>query len=180
VKSIKSMSVGELAALINTHLDSKGISCVLSGGACVTIYTHNRYFSYDLDFIERFATSRKELRIALAELGFYEEHRYFKHHDTEFFIEFPAGPLSVGSEPVKQIEELSVETGILFLLSPTDCVKDRLAAYYFWNDRQALEQAKLVSKHQSVDLDEIRRWSEVESRLDKFEKIKGDFGVFSS
>lgn len=173
------MSLGELAALINTHLDSKGISCVLSGGACVTIYTHDCYFSYDLDFVERFTTSRKELRIAMAELGFYEEHRYFKHHDTKLIIEFPAGPLSVGSEPVKQIEELSFETGTLFLLSPTDCVKDRLAAYYFWNDRQALEQAKLVSKNQPVDLDEIRRWSEVEDQLEKFEKIKRDFRVFS-
>lgn len=179
MKSIKSMSLGELAALVSTHLDSKGISCVLSGGACVSIYTHNRYLSYDLDFIERVSTSRKELRNALAELGFYEEHRYFKHHDTEFFIEFPAGPLSVGSEPVKDVEELSFETGILFLLSPTDCVKDRLAAYYFWSDRQALEQAKLVSESQPVDLDEIRRWSEVEDQLDKFEEIKRDLVIFS-
>ncbi len=69
------MSLGELAALVCSHLDSKGIPCVLSGGACVTIYTHHRYLSYDLDFIERFSTSRKELRIALDELGFYEEHR---------------------------------------------------------------------------------------------------------
>ena len=179
MKSIKNMSLGELAALVSTHLDSKGIPCVLSGGACVTIYTQNRYLSYDLDFIERVSTARKELRKALAELGFYEEHRYFKHHETEFFVEFPAGPLSVGSEPVKDIKKLSFETGILFLLSPTDCVKDRLAAYYFWNDQQALEQAKLVAKNQPVDLDEIRRWSEVEDQLDKFKEIKRDLEVVS-
>jgi len=173
------MSLGELAALVSTHLDSKGIPCVLSGGACVTIYTQNRYLSYDLDFIERVSTARKELRKALAELGFYEEHRYFKHHETEFFVEFPADPLSVGSEPVKDIKKLSFETGILFLLSPTDCVKDRLAAYYFWNDQQALEQAKLVAKNQPVDLDEIRRWSEVEDQLDKFKEIKRDLEVVS-
>ncbi len=80
---------------------------------------------------------------------------------------------------MKDIEELSFETGILFLLSPTDCVKDRLAAYYFWSDRQALEQAKLVSESQPVDLDEIRRWSEVEDQLDKFEEIKRDLVIFS-
>ncbi len=173
------MSLGELAALVSTHLDSKGIPCVLSGGACVTIYTQGRYLFYDLDFIERFTISRKELKNTMSELGFYEENRYFKHHDTEFFIEFPAGPLSIGSEPVKKIEELSFETGILFLLSPTDCVKDRLAAYYFWNDRQALEQAKLVSENQPIDLDEIRRWSKVEDQPDKFEEIKGELGIFS-
>lgn len=80
---------------------------------------------------------------------------------------------------MKDIEELSFETGILFLLSPTDCVKDRLAAYYFWSDRQALEQAKLVSESQPVDLDEIRRWSEVEDQLDKFKEIKRDLVIFS-
>ena len=65
------------------------------------------------------------------------------------------------------------------MLSPTDCVKDRLAAYYFWNDQQALEQAKLVAKNQPVDLDEIRRWSEVEDQLDKFKEIKRDLEVVS-
>ena len=179
MKSIKSMSLGELAAFICTHLDSQGISCVMSGGACVSIYTYNRYLSYDLDFIERVSTSRKELRKAMAELGFYEEHRYFRHHDTAFFVEFPAGPLSIGSEPVKDVKEMTFETGILYLLSPTDCVKDRLAAYYYWNDRQALDQAKLVSGNQYVDLDEIRRWSEIEGQLEKFEKIIKDLAVFS-
>ena len=29
----------------------------------------------------------------------------------------------------------------LGLLSPTDCVKDRLAAFYHWKDQQSLEPA---------------------------------------
>jgi len=52
-------------------------------------------------------------------------------------------------------------------MSPTDCVKDRLAAFYHWNDRQSLEQAILVSRRQSVDLKEIRRWSLKEGMADK-------------
>ena len=41
--------------------------------------------------------------------------------------------------------ELKKRNKILKLLSPTDCVKDRLAAYYHWNDRQSLEQAILYN-----------------------------------
>lgn len=174
MKPIESMTLGELAAFICTHLNSHGIPCVLSGGACVTIYSKNDYQSYDLDFIEQVYTRRNELRQVLGELGFYEENRYFRHKNTDFFIEFPSGPLSVGSEPVKNIHKIKFETGTLRLLSPTDCVKDRLAAFYHWDDLQALEQAKMVVKHHQIDLEEIRRWSNVENQLEKFEKIKKD------
>ena len=61
---------------------------------------------------------------------------------------------------------------ILKLLSPTDCVKDRLAAYYHWNDRPSLEQAVLVCQNQSVDLDEVERWSKSEGKGDKFKLFR--------
>ena len=107
MKPIKDMSLGELAAYVCTHLKMNGIPCVLSGGACVTIYSENQYQSYDLDFIERLYTSRKEVNAALAKLGFVEGNRYFRHNDTDYFIEFPSGPLSIGSEPVKNVNELT-------------------------------------------------------------------------
>ncbi len=174
MKLIKSMTLGELAAFICAHLKSHGIPCVLSGGACVTIYSKNAYQSYDLDFIELVFTTRNELRQVLGELGFVEKNRYFIHNDTDFFVEFPSGPLSVGSEPVKEIHKIQFETGTLMLLSPTDCVKDRLAAFYHWDDLQALEQAKMVAKNHQIDLAEIQRWSNVENQLEKFERIKKD------
>jgi len=64
----------------------------------------------------------------MQEIGFHERGRYFKHPESQFIIEFPVGPLAVGSEPVKQIDEIRFSTGVLRLISPTDCVKDRLAA----------------------------------------------------
>jgi hypothetical protein len=60
----------------------------------------------------------------------------------------------------------------LRVISPTDCVKDRLAAYYHWGDRQCLTQAELVAKEHPVDLNELKRWSVVEEKLDEFERIK--------
>jgi hypothetical protein len=172
MKSIKKMTLLELAAFTCTLLNNNDIKCVLSGGACVSIYTQNKYLSYDLDFIENVPAPRIILKNILASAGFKEENRYFKHPDTEFYIEFPSGPLSIGSEPVTKINEIKTGTGVLRLLTPTDSVKDRLAAFYFWDDRQALEQAVKVANDNVIDLKEIRRWSIVENELDKFEKIK--------
>jgi len=171
VKPIVEMSLGELAAFVSSHLFKHGIEVVLSGGSCVVIHSNNQYVSFDLDFIEGFAP-RKKLREALAEIGFFEEARYFKHPDTKFFLEFPRGPLAVGREPVKEVISLEFSTGSLKIISPTDCVKDRLAGFYHWDDGQCLQQAILVAETQEIDLEEIARWSKVEGKLREFRKIK--------
>jgi hypothetical protein len=145
---------------------------VLSGGACVSIYTGNRYQSFDLDFVEMVPSSRRRIEGALLEIGFAEKDRYFMHPDTDFIIEFPAGPLAVGSEPVRRIDAMELPTGTLALLSPTDCVKDRLAAFYHWNDRQCLDQALLVIESMKIDLREVRRWSAVENKSAEYEAIR--------
>ena len=77
MKHIKEMSLGELAAYVCTHLQKNGIHCVLTGGACVSIYTENRYKSFDLDFIENVASKRKDIIVALSKIGFFEENKYF-------------------------------------------------------------------------------------------------------
>ncbi|NKB65809.1 MAG: hypothetical protein GKR89_01995 [Candidatus Latescibacteria bacterium] len=164
------MTLGELAAFVCSHLKKKGMEVVLSGGGCVSIYTTNRYQSYDLDFIQP-VTNRKKVRDALSELGFKEENRYFKHPESEFWVEFPPGPLAVGDEPVKEVVQREFATGQLYLISPTDCVKDRLAGFYHWEDRQCLEQAVLVAQNNKVDLDEIARWSQHEKKEREFARV---------
>jgi hypothetical protein len=172
VKPIKDMAIGELAAFICSFLKSKGINVVLSGGSCVSIYTENKYASLDLDFIEFGSFGKRKLKKVLLEIGFCQENRYFKSPETDIFLEFPSGPLSVGSEPIKEIITLNFPTGELRIISPTDCVKDRLASYYYWGDQQSLEQAVLVAKDNRVNMDEIERWSEVEGNLSVFSEIK--------
>lgn len=125
MKSIKEMTQGELAAFVQSHLREKGIDVVLSGGASVCIYSSNRYVSLDLDLVNPYFAKRRALRETMQEIGFHEEGRHFKHPDTQFFVEFPPGPLAVGMEPVKQVNELKFSTGMLRIISPTDCVKDR-------------------------------------------------------
>jgi hypothetical protein len=170
--ALSEMSVGEVAAYVAVHLRQVGISVVLTGGSCVSIYTDNRYLSYDLDFIEEGRTARKKIAARLQEIGFLEKDRYFVHPDTRFFVEFPSGPLAIGDEPVSDINQLEFATGSLRLLSATDCVKDRLANYYHWKDRQCLDQAVMVATDRKVDMEEIERWSRHEGMTDEFERIR--------
>ncbi|HEX7046292.1 MAG TPA: hypothetical protein VF275_01795 [Gammaproteobacteria bacterium] len=166
------MSPEELAAFICQSLTDAGIVVTLTGGGCVAVWSNGEYESKDLDFVEQGTVPRREIRAVLKDAGFNEDGRYFIHTETDFFIEFPAGPLAVGGEPVGAISERKTATGMLRLLSPTDCVKDRLAAFFHWNDHQALDQASLVARNQKVDLEEIRRWSKAEGEITKFETFR--------
>lgn len=171
MKQIKNMSQVELAAYVQDSLQAEGIQVVLSGGSAVSFYSSNKYVSKDLDLINTSFSKRSKIKVVMDKLGFHEQGRYFIHPETIFFIEFPDGPLSVGEEPVKEISEFELSTGTLRVLSPTDCVKDRLCAFYFWNDLQGLEQAILVTKSQNVDLKEIKRWSNVEGKQKEYKSF---------
>jgi hypothetical protein len=164
----KSRSVATLAARICRAFDRHGLSAVLTGGSCVAIYSAGRYVSKDLDFVLAHTSDIKAARVALAEIGFQPQGRFFISTDTNYYVDLLPPPLSVGSEPVKEVATMRAGRCVLRLLSPTDCVKDRLASFYFWDDRQALEQALLVAERQKIALNEVRRWSRLEGMLPKF------------
>jgi hypothetical protein len=168
MKPIAKMSMEELAAYDCSKLEEKGIETVLSGGSCVEIYSQGRYTSDDIDLIDRFNGGHTAIRQVMIDMGFREHNRYFVHEETEYFIEFPRGPLGVGDAPVHDIATREEETGILKLLTPTDCIKDRLAAYYHWDDLQSLEQAVCVAQQNVFDMEAIEVWSANEKMSDKF------------
>lgn len=170
--AIADMSPMELAGFVGEHLSGRGIDVVLSGGACVAHYSNGKYVSMDLDFVNAGFAKRDRIRKAMAEIGFEEESRYFKHPDTEYLVEFPPGPLGVGEEQVSKIVALETRTGTVRIISPTDCVKDRLAGYYHWGDMPCLEQAILVALSNEVDIDELARWSKREGKAEAFEMFR--------
>ena len=153
-------------------MSKAGIDVILSGGSAVSFYSSNKYVSKDLDLINARFARRRDIKLVMEGIGFREQGRYFIHTAAKYFVEFPDGPLSVGEEPVKEIKSFDLSTGTLRVISATDCVKDRLCAYYFWNDQQGLAQAVLVSKSQTVDLKEIKRWSKTEGKEREFEIFK--------
>jgi hypothetical protein len=172
VKITKSLPLPELAALICDACLKNAIDIVLSGGACVSIYTKNRYASYDLDFVLRSPAPRKRIRSIMEELGYREDGRHFRNPRSPYIVEFLMPPLSVGEEPVREVREIRVGEAVLRLLSPTDCVKDRLAAYFHWDDRPSLDQAILVSLAEDIDFQEVRRWSLREHMKVKYEAFR--------
>jgi len=166
------MTLVEVAGLVGSHLGSRGIDVVLSGGACVAYYSNGQYVSMDLDFVNAGYARREKIAAAMAEIGFQEVNRYFRCPQTEYLVEFPPGPLGVGDERVREIREVQTRAGTFRIISPNDCVKDRLAGFYHWDDLQCLEQAVLVAQENDIDIRDIERWSAAEGKKKAFDQIK--------
>jgi len=125
--------------------------------------------SYDLDYVIYDDLSR--VKKALAEIGFERKGKYFVHPHCLFFIDLVTPPVATGGKPVTQFEHFTTAFGTITLLTPTDCVKDRLASYFHWNDNHALEQAISVCHEQKVDLKEIEAWAKDEGFTKEFLQI---------
>ena len=151
------VSLEELAGFLSDELRKKGVDTILVGGACVTIYSQNRYQSYDLDFVA--FEDMKKVKKALAELGFNYEGGYFSHAQCKWIVEFVSSPVAVGKEIISDFEHVKVSTGIVKMLRVEDCIKDRLSSYFHWNDRQGLEQAIEVCLDAEVNYEEIKEWA---------------------
>lgn len=172
-----STTIEELAGIVSTTLEAAGISAVLSGGAVVSIYTDNEYQSGDLDFIS--SASMDRIAKAIGSLGFVRKGRMFSHPGTSLYVEFPAGPLAIGDQLIRPTDVARMQTpaGTIRLLTPTQCVMDRLAAYFHWNDRQSLDQAVMVALSQSVSLSRVEKWATREKAGEKFATFKKHLGA---
>lgn len=104
-------------------------------------------------------------------LGFEKNGRHWQHAKTRYWVEFPAGPVAVGDETVTKFAERTTRHGVLRLLAPTECVMDRLAAFYHWGDLQCLDQALAVAGAHPIDLERIALWSRREARSAQFQEF---------
>ncbi len=141
----------EVAAAVAAALEDAGIRAVLTGGGIAAIHTGGDYKSDDLDFILQSSPTRKQLDEALGTLGFQRAGDHYDHPATHFFVEFPRGPLSIGRDLAIHPIEVRVGARKVLALSPTDSCRDRLAAFYHWNDRQSLDVAVLIALRERVD-----------------------------
>ncbi|MFY9551864.1 MAG: hypothetical protein WAU32_11990 [Thermoanaerobaculia bacterium] len=158
----------DVAVAVAAALEKAGIRAVLTGGGIATIHTRGDYKSEDLDFILQSAPTRAQLDAALRTVGFQRAGDYYKNPTTRFFVEFPRGPLSIGRDLAIRPVEVKIGHGRVLALSPTDSCRDRLAAFYFWNDRQSLDVAIWIALRERVDLGAIRRWSKSEGMGERF------------
>ncbi|OGF47923.1 MAG: hypothetical protein A2452_09495 [Candidatus Firestonebacteria bacterium RIFOXYC2_FULL_39_67] len=165
------MKVKDVAVVVQGTLSKYGIDSTLVGGACVEIYSNNKYSSGDIDIVSDWPLG--EIENALTEIGFKrkDKTRFFEKKDCEYFLDFVQPPLAIGNAPVKQLSIIKTRKGMIKLLTPSDCVKDRLAAYFYWDDKQSLEQAILVAKTKTLDYKSIEKWAKGESNLKKYREF---------
>jgi len=152
-------SMLEIATLVSEALEAAGVSAVLGGGGAVSQYSDNEYMTTDLDFIT--VERNRVIAPIVAQLGFTLEGKDFQHPKSRYFLEFPPGPISFGDRYIDSSETTSIETafGKLRIITPTQCVLDRLAWFIHGRDRQARDQAIMVARRQKIDWDDVHTWA---------------------
>lgn len=170
-------SLREVAFAVCTALHQAGITAVLTGGSAATVYAEGAYQSRDLDFVLTFAAPGGSE--VLAALGYRLVGNVYHHAVNPLTLDFPPGPLMVGGEIVSAWDTLREDETLLHILKPTDCCRDRLAGFLFWNDRGSLAQALAVARVQRkrIELPVIRAWCEREGRLEKFAEFAAAFAT---
>lgn len=169
----KDSTLDDVAFAVAQALEEKGILSVLTGGSAAAIYAPNRYTSDDADFILDNDESLDDVAAALEPIGFERggKSRIFYHTDSRYTVDFPKGPLAVGGEYVKATETLVQGGRRLRILTRFDCVRDRLAHFYYWDDYTALNAAVAVAaKFSEADVARVRSWTEREpsNMIEKF------------
>lgn len=163
----------EVAFIVCTALARQKITAVLTGGSAATVYAPKAYQSRDMDFILHWHGEATGGAAELAALGYTERGQTWYHKDSSFTLEFPKGPLAVGDDLIKVWDTLHSGDLLLHILTPTDCVRDRLMWFYLQpTDRSALAAALGVAAEQKVDLKPIEAWSAREGFTDKFEEFR--------
>lgn len=167
----KKSSLVDVAFAVCTALDEAGIVAVLVGGSAATYYAPQEYQSDDIDFVIKLEPGGSSGNPILTALGFERRNQMYVHPESRYTVEFPAGPLSVGDETIAHWKTVHRDTEVLHIVSRTDCVRDRLAAYYFWNDAQSLMTALDVARSGEIDLGMIEAWSKKEQQMEKFRRF---------
>ena len=119
----------------------------------MSIYSEGKYVSKDADFLSM--TDHQIIKKTMHDLGFKNLGKDFYHDACIFTVEFPGYELVIGDVRMKAEGKIKKGKFTLKLLSPTQCVMDRLAAFYHWKDRQSLQQAIMVAKNHPVKLKAI-------------------------
>ncbi len=148
------------------------IDTVMVGGSVVSVYTKGVYQSGDIDLIN-LSYLNKGIKSVLEKLGFIYKNGHFQHPECHhLFIEFVKGPIAIGKDYKIRPKKVKYKGQIIRILSPTDCIKDRLASYIYFSARECLDQALLVAKAQPFSLKDVEKWCTEEDGEKQFQEFK--------
>jgi hypothetical protein len=182
-------SLEDVCFAVSTALESHGTPAVLCGGSAATVYAKDAYTSFDADFVLDHDDALTDVEPALRSVGFAREgrSRIFSHSRSSFTVDFPKGPLAVGGDYVRETRVMERNNERLRIVTRTDCVRDRLAHFYHWNDYTALNAAVAVAAADLADIDMrllmdwtaredpslLAKFAEFELRLRAYPRIAG-------
>lgn len=171
MKLTERSSLTTVALCVGDVLRRKGVRAVLTGGACASLHTRGAYQSADVDFVLSGRVTRMQLDAAMATVEFERIGDHYVHPRARFFVEFPNGPLAIGSDYSIRPIEYAIRGTRALVLSPTDSCRDRLAAFFHWNDRQSLAVALTIARRNRVNLALLRRWSAGDGHENRFDEF---------
>jgi len=173
VKIDATNTLREVAFTVCTALDRAGVTAVLTGGSAAAVHAPGVCQTRDLNFVVPTPADETSGDEALRSLGYRLEGTAFRHGENELTLGFPPGPLVVGGDLVRGWDTIEQSGWLLHILSPTDCCRDRLAGFLFWQDRGSLVQAAAVAgaRPDGVDLDAVRLWCGRQGRPDVFDEF---------
>ncbi|OGQ21360.1 MAG: hypothetical protein A3I05_02020 [Deltaproteobacteria bacterium RIFCSPLOWO2_02_FULL_44_10] len=168
----KTCTAEELWKYVAWHFAKHGVDTVLVGGSVVSVYTEGAYQSGDLDFVVTTYTVPNFIEI-LKKIGFHQQASHFVHSQCKhFFLEFVSPPLGIGNDINIKPDEHLVDGQKIKILSPTDCIRDRLASFIHFKARECLDQAVLVAKRHPHDLKKIKKWCNTEGGEEQFKEFE--------
>lgn len=153
------------------HLAKNGIETILVGGAVAAIYSEGAYKSGDLDLVLKTYIDGKITEV-MKSIGFENKGgRHYIHPKCDKFVEFMFGPAGIGDD-IKIIPDAKkVEGQTLYIYSPTDCIRDRLASYIHFKARECLDQAVLVARKFPFNKKKVKAWCESEGAPNAYEDL---------
>ncbi len=156
---------------VGWHLAKNGIQTILVGGAVCAIYSDGVYKSGDLDFVLKTYIDGK-LTEVLESIGFMKSKgRHYIHPECEKFVEFMHGPAGIGDDIKITPDEKNVNGQKLYIYSPTDCIRDRLASYIHFKARDCLDQAVLVANNFPFNHKKVQDWCKSEGALSAYDDL---------
>lgn len=173
MKSLRGMTLRQVAFEVCTAFERNGVTAVLAGGSAAAFYAPDAVATRDLDFVLHFEMFGMPKASIIEALGFFPSNAAgtYTHMEIPFSLEVLRGPLAVGDETLTKFETFRESEKVLHVISATDSVKDRLASGEYFQDLNAVRQAAKVANSHPVDREAIRAWCESEGATRTYDRF---------
>ncbi len=158
--------------IIPSHLQKNNIEAVLVGGGVATIYSQGKYMSGDIDFVMGWGNTHSQIKTPLESIGFTREGTIYRHPSTTFSLDFSNPPVDIGDNNDPEIVEQEFNGQSIKILSPSECIKDRLNKFTHWNDESAMQAAVAVAKSVPYSITKVEQFCKVNKMETAFSEFK--------